>query len=79
MTEAIDLDVWVRHVASTSLVDAYADLDIRAAWRPTPSLELYILAENLIERERVEIVETGLGSPSAFAERRVWLGATARY
>lgn len=79
ITETIDLDVWVRQVASTSFVEAYTDLDIRAAWRPTASLELYILAENLVERERLEIVETGLGSPSAFNERRVWFGATARY
>ena len=79
VTEAIDFDVWVRRVASTRFVEPYTDLDIRAAWRPTPSIELFILAENLIERERLEIVETGLASPSAFAERRVWLGVTARY
>ena len=79
VTEAIDLDVWVRRVSSTSFVKSYTDLDIRAAWRLTPSLELYVLGENLIERERLEIVETGLGSPSAFNERRVWFGATARY
>ncbi|WP_426052246.1 TonB-dependent receptor plug domain-containing protein [Brevundimonas sp. SL161] len=79
VTETIDFDVWVREVAGAGLVEAYTDLDVRAAWRPTPNLELYILGENLIERERLEIVETGLGSPSAFVERRVWFGATARY
>lgn len=81
VTDSIDLDVWVRRVASTGAgsVEGYTDLDIRAAWRPTPSLELYILAENLIDRERLEMIETGLGSPSAFNERRVWFGAAARY
>lgn len=79
VTETIDFDVWVREVSGASLVEAYTDLDLRAAWRPTPNLELYILGENLIERERLEIVETGLGSPSAFVQRRVWLGVTARY
>lgn len=81
VTDTIDLDVWVRRVASTSdgLVEAYTDLDIRAAWRPTPSLELYILAENLMDRERLEMIETGLGSPSGINERRVWFGATARF
>ncbi|HYC96843.1 TonB-dependent receptor [Brevundimonas sp.] len=79
VTETIDLDVWARRVASAGLVEAYTDLDIRAAWRPTPSLELYVLAENLIDRERLEMIETGLGSPSAFSERRVWFGAAARY
>ncbi|WP_426028835.1 TonB-dependent receptor plug domain-containing protein [Brevundimonas sp. TWP2-3-4b2] len=79
VTETIDFDVWVREVASASLVEAYTDLDLRASWRPTPNLELFILGENLIEQERMEIVETGLGSPSAFVQRRVWFGVTARY
>ncbi|HYC73940.1 TonB-dependent receptor [Brevundimonas sp.] len=81
VTDTIDLDLWVRHVPETSggIVKAYTDLDIRAAWRPTPSLELYVLAENLTDRERLEIIETGLGSPSAFNERRVWFGVAARY
>lgn len=81
VTDKIDLDVWVRRVASTGdgQVKAYTDLDIRAAWRATPTIELFVLAENLLDDERLEMIETGLGSPSAFNERRVWFGATARY
>jgi iron complex outermembrane recepter protein len=81
VTDRIDLDVWARRVSSTGdgQVEAYTDLDIRAAWRATPTIELFVLAENLLDRERLEMIETGLGSPSAFNERRVWFGATARY
>lgn len=79
VTQSVDLDVWVRHVGEAGLIQAYTDLDIRAAWRPKAGLEFYILAENLIESERLEMIETGLGSPSAFNERRVWVGLAARY
>lgn len=78
VSEAIDLDIWLRRVAGAGLVDAYTDLDIRAAWRVAPTVEFFILAENLIEEERLEILDTGLGSPSAMPERQVWFGVTAR-
>lgn len=79
VTETIDFDVWVRQVSDAGMVPAYTDLDIRAAWRPRAGLELYVLAENLIESERLEMIETGLGSPSAYNVRRVWFGLAARY
>jgi len=81
VTDAVDLDVWLRRTdeLETGGVEAYTDLDVRLAWRPAPTIELFIHGENLLDERRVEIIETGLGSPSAVVERRVWLGAAWRY
>ena len=81
LTDAIDVDIWVRHTdrLRTGSVDAYTDVDLRLAWRPTPTLEFMLVGENLFGGDRIEMVETGLGSPSAVVERRVWVSVAVRY
>jgi len=63
--EAIDLDFWFRYVdnnfAVGSVKDAYikgyATLDLRAAWRPYPGIELSLVGQNLLEPNHLEYVQ----------------------
>lgn len=52
----LTLDLWGRFVDEVPYydVDAYADLDIRVAWRPKTSVELAVVGQNLLEPGRVE-------------------------
>lgn len=81
VSDTVDLDVWVRQVAETGggTVSDYTDLDVRLSWRPTASVEVSIIGQNLLDRERLEMIETGLGSPSALVQRRVWFSVAGRY
>jgi iron complex outermembrane recepter protein len=60
VNQQIDLDLWLRHVGERPVaggglpVDAYTTLDLRAAWRPTKSVELALVGQNLIGSERQE-------------------------
>ena len=81
VSDTVDLDVWVRQVAETGggTVSDYTDLDVRLSWRPTASVEVSIIGQNLLDRERLEMIGTGLGSPSALVQRRVWFSVAGRY
>jgi iron complex outermembrane receptor protein len=50
------LDLWGRYVTELSAfgVPGYFDLDVRLAWRPNPKVEVALVAQNLIESERLE-------------------------
>jgi iron complex outermembrane receptor protein len=64
----LDLDLWLRYVSevpelggSSGLdlggVDDYLTLDLRAAWRPYPDLELAIVGKNLLAPRHLEGIE----------------------
>ena len=64
----LDLDLWLRYVsevpefgAASGLelggVGDYLTLDLRAAWRPYPELELALTGKNLLESRHLEGIE----------------------
>ena len=81
VTDNIDFDFWLRRTEGLKSggVDAYTNLDVRLAWRATPAIEFVLVGENLIGGDRVEMIQTGLQSPTALVERKVWLAAAFRY
>lgn len=81
--EDVDLDVWVRSVGALrdGQGGAYTDLDLRLAWRPTPTTELSLRGVNLLNASRIEM-RTDVGSvpiPSARVDRRVQVAIAFRY
>jgi iron complex outermembrane receptor protein len=54
--EDLDLDVTLRHVGEIPghRVEAYTELDARAAWRPTGWLEVAVVGQNLLHDQHVE-------------------------
>lgn len=80
VTDNVDLDVWLRHVDQLRAgpVDAYTDLDVRIAWRPTVHLELSVTGKNLLDKSRIEIIDPGVGIP-AVVDRRFMFSVAARY
>lgn len=69
----VDLDIWIRHVdeigLARSVVDAYTTLDVRAAWRPRPNIELSLSGRNLVDANRVEF-QSELGDVTRTAMQR---------
>jgi iron complex outermembrane receptor protein len=69
-------DFWLRHVgrlrpesATSSGVPAYTTLDLRYAWRPSPSFELSLVGQNLLDARHAEFVPDLLPSQTAQIER----------
>ncbi|WP_150048116.1 TonB-dependent receptor plug domain-containing protein [Methylomonas rhizoryzae] len=72
--EDTDLDVWLRYVdsamtisadnANGERIDSYVTLDLRAAWRPVPGLELSLVGQNLISSKHLEFVQENLTLPT---------------
>ncbi|HEY0945274.1 MAG TPA: TonB-dependent receptor [Opitutaceae bacterium] len=52
----VELDAIYRHIGeiATQGVPAYDELEVRVGWRPTPSLELSLVGQNLLHEEHVE-------------------------
>jgi iron complex outermembrane receptor protein len=75
----IELDSMVRAVdeLDTQGVDAYVNLDLRAAWRPLAEVEVTVVGQNLLQRSRQEFAAE---SPSATrVERGVYGKVTWRW
>lgn len=61
LTDAIELDVYMRAVDDLASVDGYVEADVRLGWRLTDRLELSLTGRNLIEDRRVETGDTVRG------------------
>lgn len=76
------LDVWLRHVSKLGDADmagngipAYTTMDVRYAWRPTKSLELSVVGQNLLDQRHPEFVPVLIPSETLQVERGVYLKA----
>lgn len=49
-------DATYRHVGSIARqnVPSYGELDLRVAWRPTPTLEVSVVGQNLLHEQHAE-------------------------
>lgn len=54
LTDSLELDVRLRAVDDLASTDAFVEADVRLGWRVTPSLELALVGQNLINDHRVE-------------------------
>ena len=50
---------------------AYTDLDLRVSWRPSDTLEVSLVGENLLEDKRLEMYSAVYPSPKGYVERRL--------
>ena len=72
----VELDLTGRYVDELTMrpVPAYTQLDVRLAWRPTPSLELSVVGQNLLDPSHPEFVPS---SPSPREIERSLYGKVA--
>ncbi|OQX19716.1 MAG: hypothetical protein BWK80_36555, partial [Desulfobacteraceae bacterium IS3] len=55
LSKELDLDVWFRYVSDLSeTVDGYSAIDARLAWRPSETLEVSLVGQNLGDRQHQE-------------------------
>jgi iron complex outermembrane receptor protein len=79
LTDAIDLDLWLRYSdsayrpASSVKLPGYLTLDARLAWRPVDRLELSIAGQNLLQASHVEFSQEILGPPQVRVPRSYYL------
>ena len=71
VTDAIDFDVWYRHVGklATGPIPAYDDLNLRLAWRPTAHIEVSLMGNHLLSAERIEIRDPTEPMPAIVARQ----------
>jgi iron complex outermembrane receptor protein len=81
LVESVQIDLMGRYVGplGNRNVDAYAEADIRLAWRPSPSLELSVVGQNLLHDEHFENTDSGLTETATEAERGVYFMADWRF
>ena len=80
LTATTELDFWIRYVDQLpeQAIDSYTTLDVRASWRPVPSLQVSVVGRNLLESSHAEFLsEFGASVPveikrEAYVELR-WL------
>ena len=85
ITESLDFDVWLRFVddafavdgANTELrqMDAYVAGNARLAWRPSRSLELALVGQNLFDSRHPEYIQESFTFPTEI-ERGVYFKVT---
>ncbi len=70
-----ELDAWLRYVDELPhlQVDAYLTLDLRAAWRPRPGLEISLVAQNLFDTPREEFRSLFVQNPSTQLQQGFYL------
>lgn len=74
VTKDIDLDFVGRYLAGLDYgnVPSYTELDVRAAWRPKPGLEVSIVGQNLLNDAHSEFVGNLFGRAPIQIERGVY-------
>jgi iron complex outermembrane receptor protein len=78
LSRDVELDLWLRYVddlpgPDDPKVTDYLTLDAHLGWRPTASLELSLVGQNLLDARHLESVsETGSGLVSSEVERSVY-------
>lgn len=76
----VDLDLWIRYVdrlddlfgLNEQVIDAYWQLDVRAAWRPQPDVELSLVGQNLLDDAHPEFLSELGDVPLTAVERSVY-------
>jgi len=74
LSKTLELDIWFRYVdeadASYILVednvyeiDSYFTMDLRLGWEITPSIEISLVGQNLLDETRVEFVQESFSQP----------------
>lgn len=74
-----EIGTMLRYVSELSdpKVDAYAEMDVRLAWRPVAAAELSIVGQNLLQKSHVEFIPS---SPDAKGiERSVYIKVSVRF
>jgi len=77
LTREWQLDGWLRHVGKLegSGIPSYTELDLRAAWRVSPALELSLTGQNLLDHRHPEWVGDYIPTPTLEVERAGYLKA----
>jgi iron complex outermembrane receptor protein len=73
LTLRTSLDLIVRHVGALPqpFIPSYTELDVRFAWRPTDSVELALVGQNLLDHQHLEF---GTASPATAEIERSFYG-----
>lgn len=81
LVDNVQIDLLGRYVGplGNRNVEAYAEADIRLAWRPSPSLELSVVGQNLLHDEHFENTNSGLTETATEPERGVYFMADWRF
>lgn len=82
VTPTVTFDTTIRHVSEieSADIDAYTELGLRLAWRPTPMLELAIVGQNLLHDDRLEFGNDDFaGSRATKVERAVFASASLKF
>jgi iron complex outermembrane receptor protein len=74
----VDFDITLRYVDALPAIDveSYTELDARAAWRPTPELELFVVGQSLLDAEHAEFRPAMIQTLPTQVERSVYVGMT---
>ncbi len=77
----VEWDLWLRYVDELPEldVDDYVTLDARLAWSPTPSWELSVVGQNLLESSHLENDPFSWPTVPTEVERGVYVKATWRF
>ncbi len=76
-----EFDLWPRYVdnLSATSVESYVSLDARLGWRPSQSVELSLVGQNLLDSRRKEFVPEMLPLTPTQAERAAYGRLTLRF
>ncbi len=81
LTDAFDLDLWVRYVDElpTVGVDDYWTLDTRIGWKIGKNFELSLVGRNLLRSQHAEFSQLVLTAPVTEVEREIYGQVTWRF
>ena len=77
-TRNLSLDAQLRYVDNVAAIPAYVTADLRLSWRPTASLELSIVGQNLLQDQHPEQAST-IGQPVTEVPRGIYGRITWRF
>ena len=77
----LELDLWGRFVdrLPTLNIPAYVSLDTRLGWKPTKSLDVSIVGQNLVESRRPEFTSAFVAQSGTEVQRGAYVKLTWRY
>ena len=80
----VELDLWLRAIDQVKYIDGvnipgYVTMDVRLAWKPTKTIELSLVGQNLLQKRHPEYIPEFINTTASEAPRSVYGKVTWKF
>lgn len=81
LSDKLEVNLWLRYTSEISFyrIPGFVTMDVKLAYKPARNTELFVVGQNLFDRQHVEFFSDFLPAAQAFTLRGVYAGVQWRF